>query len=169
MQNWDSWFWLDMNLTHFFLSINSTVHSRCYLHTLWESHFFTDAHQLYHLDVKHVFVDAPTSGQMSWQSTDRLTDTTVKWETKDCRPVNIVQENGFTQEHLLQTSTTMHSNDSKPHFEVNVWVNPSYGSVTLKTGVTGMHLPPVICLSFPSNVDQSNFITIKRKYFRLLV
>uniref|UniRef100_A0A8C4DLB3 Zinc finger BED domain-containing protein 1 n=1 Tax=Dicentrarchus labrax TaxID=13489 RepID=A0A8C4DLB3_DICLA len=71
----------------------------------------------YHLNTKHSFVGASTSGVMpgmrqttlterralSKSTSEKLTDTIARWIAKDCRPINIVEDTGLAE--VLKVAT----------------------------------------------------------------
>ncbi len=81
----------------------------------------------HHLNAKHVFVGASTSGvtpglrqttlterrALSKSTSDKLTDTIAKWIAKDCRPINIVEDMGFKEVLKVATLDTFHKPPSR--------------------------------------------------------
>ncbi|XP_060758390.1 E3 SUMO-protein ligase ZBED1-like [Neoarius graeffei] len=71
----------------------------------------------YHINAKHSFVGASTSGvlpgmrqttltehrALSKTTSDKLTDTIARWIAKDCRPINIVEDTGLAE--VLKVAT----------------------------------------------------------------
>ena len=71
----------------------------------------------YHLNAKHSFVGASTSGDkpsmrqttlterkaLSKSTSEKLTDTIARWIAKDCRPINIVEDTGLAE--VLKVAT----------------------------------------------------------------
>ncbi|KAI7807100.1 putative zinc finger BED domain-containing protein 1-like [Triplophysa rosa] len=81
----------------------------------------------YHLNTKHSFVGASTSGVMpgmrqstlterrplSKSTSGKLTDTIARWIAKDCRPINIVEDTGLAEILKVATSDAFYKPPSR--------------------------------------------------------